>query len=93
MPVPVGSDGKEDLDRLIGAGDEYELRAADAPLYNVREPEERACANWRAKCFLDAGAELSAATALAVRRDIDAHVVVRMLERGATSTQVCEIML
>lgn len=93
MSVPVGSDGKEDLDRMLGTGDEYELRVCDEPLYNVHEPEGQACANWRAKCFLDAGAELGAAMTLAVRRDIDAHQVTRMLEAGATSTQVCDILL
>lgn len=63
------------------------------PLYDVHEPGDQAIVNWRLECFEAAGMELAAAAALAIRRDIDRARVEVLLARGATSAQVCEMLL
>lgn len=91
--IPRGSDGKENLDSLVGQGDEYELRECSEPTYNLEDAKECDMVNWRAKCFLGAGLDIASATALAIRKDIDRVRVETMTAQGATGAQVCGALL
>jgi hypothetical protein len=77
----------------LGQGEEYELRVADDPVYNVDDEREAAIVRWRLDCFERAGMESLAATALAVRRDVDRVSVERMLSAGASASQITAIVL
>jgi hypothetical protein len=84
--------GKE-LERMLGQGDEYELQARDALVYDTSEPKEQALVTWRARCFLAAGLDIEYAGPLSLRRDVDRERVERMVREGATGAQVCAILL
>lgn len=76
-----------------GEGEEYELRADAAPLYNVDEPREAQIVDWRVRCFERAGFTPLDAGALAVRRDVDRADAEALLAAGATPEQATRILL
>jgi hypothetical protein len=65
----------------------------DAPTYSVEEPRDAELITWRLECFTRVGVDELTASSLAVRRDIDRARVERMVEGGATSSDLRAILL
>lgn len=64
-----------------------------APLYNPAGDIDGKIVDWRLLCFIRYGFGRIVASRLAIRRDVDRENVARLLERGATHTQVEDIVL
>lgn len=74
-----------------GQGEEYDLRLAEARLYDP-DADER-IVFWRSACFLERGFQYADALALALRRDVDRAEVEALLDAGATHDQARELVL
>lgn len=77
----------------LGEGDEYELRPPGDLTYELDDPKQREIVAWRVACFERLGFGPTAASAMAVRRDIDREQVERMVARGARLHHVVAIVL
>lgn len=77
----------------VGEGEEYELAPSGPPLYELSDPEQRKIVGWKVDCFQRLGFGPTAASALAIRRDIGRGQVERMRTNGATCMQVVTILL
>jgi hypothetical protein len=80
-----------DLERLIGQGDEYELRGDALRLYDAAN--DAPIIEWRQKCFVELGYTIFEAEKLAVRRDIDRVVVETAIKAGNDRLHVMEALL
>ena len=75
------------------ADEEYELRPPGDPLYNLDDPSQRAVVEWKLDCFERLGFAPTAATALALRRDIEREKVESLVAKGARLSEVVAILL
>jgi hypothetical protein len=72
-------------------GEEYTLTPPDTRLYDI--VHDHKIVTWRELCFIKKGLELVHARALALRRDIDREEVERLVDEGAPSARIAEILL
>lgn len=84
---------RREPDPEIGEGEEYEMRSAGDPVYNVNDAKERGIVAWRVDCFERLGFRGTAALALAMRRDVDRERVEKLATQGATLQQIVAIFL
>lgn len=65
----------------------------EQPMFDLSDPPQLKVAAWREQQLTKNGVGLLDARLIAVRRDIDIAVCVRMLTGGCTPTQLKEIVL
>ena len=73
--------------------EEYDISPPENPIYELADPEQARIVMWRLDCFEKLGFTRTAATALAIRRDIERTRVEGLVAQGAFPHQVIGILL